>query len=260
MLPGPPTGSITRRSPLGVAAVAALALCLGLGLAACASSGDHSATVVATAGKSTVAASVAPTATATATTKPAARTVAPTTAAGAAPSTAPQMGPAAPDAAGMLAKAVEALRPGYDVDSNVTTGDRATNVAGRVVGTNSQFTLTNGGAVVEYLRVPPQTWVRDPGGDWTESSAEAAPREALTPLASPKALEFVSAGGDGQHLKATYDGASLGSETPTVDATMVVEPNGGLTVTYAATTQGKVLSVTTRLAPAADTTPIAAPA
>ena len=251
----PPTSLATRRSPFGAAAAVALALLLP----ACASSGAAKATVVSTAGGSTTSAAAAA---AAATTKPTAATKATTkatTPATTAAATTAPIGPVAPDPTAVLAKAVDGLRPGYDVDSNVAAAGRTTNMAGRVIGTNSLFTLTSGDAVVEYLLVPPQTWVREPGGAWNQANTEAAPREALGPLAAPKALAFVTAGADGQHLHATYDGAALGSETPAVEADMVVEPNGGLTVTYAVTTQGKALAVVTRLAPAADTTPIEPP-
>lgn len=242
-----PTSPATRRSPLGAAAVAALTLIL----AGCSGSGGSDAALVATsdgAATTAVTAATAPT------------TVAPSTAA---PTVAP--GPPAPttapvDAPALLAGAVERLRAGYDVDTNVTAGDRSTNLAGRVVGVNSLFTLTSGSASLEYLQVPPQVWVREPGGDWNEANSESAPKESLGTIAAPAAVTFVSAAADGQRLKVSYPGAALGSESPTVDADLVLEPNGGLTMTYAVVTQGKTVTVVTRMAPAADVTPIGPPA
>lgn len=236
-----------RRPPFGAAAAAALALTI----TSCSGS-DGGATVVtsgapapATAAPSTAAATTAP-----------ATSAAATTAATAAPA------PAGPtvDAAALLRGTVDSLRPGYDVDTNVTAGDRVTNVAGRVIGANSLFTLSSGGAAVEYLQVPPQVWVREPGGEWTEASSESAPTESLGPLAAPASIAFVRAAPEGQYLRVTYPGAALGSESTTVEAEMVLETRGGLTVTYAAITQGKPVTVVTRLAPAGDPTPIGPPA
>ena len=247
----PPTSIRPRRSPFGVAAVAALTIAL----AACSSSSGRSSTVVSTSSSASSATSVAPTTATTA--KPTSSATAPTTATPA-PTTAAVAGPAPVDPAALLAKAVATLRNGYDVDTNVSAGAQTTNVAGRVVGPNSQFTLTSGDATIEYLQIPPQTWVREPDADWKQATNEAAPREALTSLAAPTKLAFIGVAADGQHLKLSYDGATLGSETP-VDAEMVLEPNGGMTVTYAATTQGKALVVITRLAPTSNPTPITAP-
>ncbi len=241
------TSSALRRSPFGAAAVAALVLILG----ACSGSGGRDASLVATSDGSTTLADKQAT-----TAKKAPAPATPTAAVGTT-ATVPT-GPTI-DAPALLAKAVETLRVGYDVDTNVTAGDRSTNVAGRVVGVNSLFTLTSGGASVEYLQVPPQVWVRDPGGEWNEATSEAAPKEALTTLSAPATVAFVKAGGDGQHLRVSYPGAALGSESATVDADMVLEPNGGITVSYAAVTQGKTVAVVTRMAPTADVTPIAPP-
>lgn len=242
------TGTARRRSPFGAAAVAALVLTVS----ACAGSEGGDATVVTTAERpdATVAAAPATTAVTPSTSAAPAATAAPTTVAPAGPVV---------DAAAVLAQAVATLRAGYDVDTNVTAGDRSTNVAGRVVGVNSLFTLTSGGAAVEYLQVPPQVWVREPGTEWNEANSEAAPRDSLGPLAAPTTVTFVRGGEDGQHLRLSYAGAALGSETPTVDADVVIEARGGMTFTYAAVTQGKPVTVVTRLAPTADATPITAP-
>lgn len=235
----------TRRSPFGAAAVAALALVL----AGCSGSSGDDATLVTTAQGSTPTTTVATTK-ATA----AASTVAPTV----------TQGPAAPttvavDAPALLAGAIEKLRAGYDVDTNVAAGDRTTNLAGRVVGVNSLFTLTSGDASLEYLQVPPQVWVREPGGDWNEATSESAPKESLATIAAPSTVTFVAAAAAGPQLKVSYPGAALGSESATVDADVVLEANGGLTMTYAVVTQGKTVNVVTRMAPAADVTPIAPP-
>lgn len=249
----PPTSIRPRRSPFGVAAVAALTVTL----AACSSSSGRSSTVVSASSSASSAAATSAASTTVTTAKPSSSSAAASTAAPA-PTTAAVAGPAPVDPAALLARAVATLRNGYDVDTNVSAGAQTTNVAGRVVGPNSQFTLTSGDATVEYLQIPPQTWVREPGDAWTQATNEAAPREALTSLAAPTKLAFMGAAADGQHLKLSYDGATLGSETP-VDAEMVLEPNGGMTVTYAATTQGKALAVITRLAPTANPTPITPP-
>jgi hypothetical protein len=221
-----------------------------LTVSACAGSDGGDATVITTAERPTATVAAAPATTAAATSVASVATPAPTTAA--------PVGPTV-DAAAVLAQAVATLRAGYDVDTNVTAGDRTTNVAGRVVGVNSLFTLTSGGAAVEYLQVPPQVWVREPGTEWNEANSEAAPRDSLGPLAAPATVTFVKSAEDGQHLRLSYPGASLGSETPTVDADVVVEARGGMTFTYAAVTQGKPVTVVTRLAPTADATPITAP-
>ncbi len=244
------------RSSLPMAAAAALAALL-LPLTACSGSGGNLSTVVSSGAPTTsakVSASAAAPGTSGATTAgaPAATTAAP----GAAVA-----GPAPADAPGILAKAVEGLRAGYQVDSAVAAENLIlTNMTGRVVGPSSLLSVTSGSATVEYLQVPPQVWVREPGGDWKAADTQSTPKDTLAPLAAPTALAFESADGDGQHLKATYDGPSLGmADNPTVDADLVVGPDGAITVRYAATAQGKPLNVLTRLAPS-DPTPIVAPA
>jgi hypothetical protein len=240
-----------------MAAAAALAALL-LPLTACSgSSGGNLTTVVSsgaptTAGKVPAASSSTPTVAGATTAAPAATT--------AAPAAAPA-GPAPADAPTILAKAVEGLRAGYQVDSAVAAENLIlTNLTGRVVGPSSLLSVTSGSATVEYLQVPPQVWVREPGGDWKAADTESTPKDTLAPLSAPTALAFESADTDGQHLKATYDGPSLGmAENPTVDAELVVGPDGAITVRYAATAQGKPLNVLTRLAPS-DPTPIVAPA
>ena len=245
------------RSSLPVAAAAALAALL-LPLAACSNSGGNLAAVVSSSPTSAKARAGAPTSSQAA--AGGATTGAPAPA-GATTATAAAAGPAPADAPSILATAVQGLLAGYQVDSAVATDSLIlTNMTGRVVGPTSLLAVTSGSATVEYLQVPPQVWVREPGGDWKAADTASIPRDALAPLSAPNALSFVAADGDGQHLHATYDGAALGmAEDPTVEADLVVGPDGAITVRYGATAQGKPLAVLTRLAPS-DPTPIGAPA
>lgn len=235
------------------AAAAALAALL-LPLAAC-SGGGSTSTVDSIETPSTQAGTAAPSSTAAA----GGTTAAPAPTAAAA-TTAPAAGPVAPDAPTILATAVESLRAGYQVDSAVAAENLIlTNMTGRVVGPASLLTVASGTATIEYLQVPPQVWVREPGGDWKSADDKSVPKDTLTPLSVPTALTFTGADEAGQHLKATYDGASLGmTENPTVEAELTVGPDGALTVKYGATAQGKPILVLTRLAPG-DPTPILAP-
>ena len=185
-----------------------------------------------------------------------------TTAPPLAPSAAPA--PAAPriDAATAFHQAIDALRPGYNLDTQVTLGDQViTKLSGRVIGQGSAFALTTNGATVEYLEIPPTAWAREPGGAWAELDQPAPVTDPFEKMGNPTAIADGPAGGAGRHVKATYDAVSLGAApSGTVDADVVLGAGGTVTVTYPSSVGGKPITVKAVLAPATDTTPFTPPA
>jgi len=188
-----------------------------------------------------------------------------------APTTATAVTTAAPSAAvttvvavdpnTLLGHTVETLRPGYQFDSTFANGPAVVSTfAGRVVGTSSQLTVTNGGATVEYLQIPPTVWYRESGGEWSELATNAAPRQPLDGLAQPSAVSLVSQSAEATTLHATYTPENLGiTGGGAIEVDLTVNADGSMTVAYPVVASGKTLQVTEKLAPAADTSEIAPP-
>ena len=237
-----------KRSPTlaTLAALAALAT-------ACGGSGSRGPSVVSVGeNRTTVRATAAPPTTPAPKTTAAATTVVPS----AAVTTV-----AAVDPNALLGHTVESLRPGYQFDSTFANGPAVVSTfAGRVVGTSSQLTVTNGGATVEYLQIPPTVWYREAGGEWSELATNAAPRQPLDGLAQPSAVTVVAQSAAGTTMHATYTPENLGiTGGGAIEVDLTVNADGSMTVTYPVVASGKTLQVVEKLTPAADTSEIAPP-
>jgi len=192
-------------------------------------------------------------------------TVAPKAATTTAGPKAPAANTAAPvprvDAATAFHSAMDALRPGYELNTDVTLGDQViTRLTGRVVGQGSALALTTNGATVEYLEIPPTAWAREPGGQWAELDQPAPVQDPFEKMGNPTTVVDGTDGPDGRHVKATYDAKSLGAAPDgTVDADVLLAAGGKIVVTYPSSVGGKPIVVKATLAPAADTSAITPP-
>lgn len=172
------------------------------------------------------------------------------------PSASPTPGPSPGE---ILAAALAPLDAASEFDSIVTVdGVVATSLTGRTVGSASTLTVTTQGRTVEYVRVPPNAWAREPGATWLIVDAEQTPKSPLAALAAPIALEQVTGGGV-TTLQATYAAAALGLEGEPVRV-MVTIDGAVVTFRYEQTSSGHAVVSTTVLRPATDTAPIAKPA
>ena len=168
-------------------------------------------------------------------------------------------GSVSPAARATLDAALAALTGSSEFTSRVTVdGALATSATGRTVGQATSLTITTAGRTVEYVRVPPNAWAREPGGTWVVVDADEAPDSPLAALAAPLTL-VADPGNPATVLTATYPATALGLTGDPASVTITV---AGTTVTfeYQATTSGRTVVSTTTLQPATDTTPIATPA
>lgn len=161
-----------------------------------------------------------------------------------------------------LTTALDALAPGYQFDSNASLGDSTPlSISGRVIGSGSDLAVTNGGVTVEYVQVPPQAWARDQKGDWVELTSDVPVSSPLEALKQPTKVDNAADSAAGRHLQATYPASALGGvgEDP-VAVDIVIGADGSVTASYPATVGAQQATITSILRPAADTTPITAPA
>ncbi|MES2209382.1 MAG: hypothetical protein V4515_04265 [Chloroflexota bacterium] len=157
----------------------------------------------------------------------------------------------------VLAGALAPLDAASDFDSSVSIdGVVSASIAGRSVGSSTQMTVTSAGRTVEYLRVPPTAWAREPGGTWLVVAGAEAPASPLSVLATPATLAFAE---DGVTLVATYPAAALGLAGEPVQVTITID---GTTVVFRYETKISERTVvsTTTVRPAASSEPIATPA
>jgi hypothetical protein len=165
-----------------------------------------------------------------------------------------------PSASAILAAALAPLEGASEFESIVTLdGAVATSLTGRTVGTASTLVVTTQGRAVEYVRVPPNAWAREPGGTWLVVDAEQTPSSPLATLASPLSLEQVASTGATTTLQATYDAKALGLEGDPVSVVVTID-GSVITFRYEKTSSGRPVVSTTVLRPATDIAPIAAPA
>ncbi len=163
-----------------------------------------------------------------------------------------------PAASEILSTALAALDAASDFQTTVTVdGTVATELAGHTVGSGTALVATTQGRMVEYVRIPPNAWAREPGATWVVVDAEQAPQSPLAALATPTTLELGPAG-TGTTLQATYPAAALGLEGDVAPVSIAID---GTTVTfsYEQVSNGRTIISSTVLRPAADTTPIVAP-
>jgi hypothetical protein len=167
---------------------------------------------------------------------------------------------APPNAA--LTAALDALAPGYQFESNASLGDSTPlSISGRVIGSGSDLAVTNGGVTVEYVQVPPQSWARDQKGDWVALTSDVPVSAPLEALKQPTNVANAADSPAGRHLQATYPASALGGgSADPVAVDIVIGADGSITATYPATVGSQQATITSILRPAADTTPITAPA
>jgi hypothetical protein len=161
-----------------------------------------------------------------------------------------------------LTAALDALAPGYQFESNASLGNSTPlSISGRVIASGSDVAVTNGGVTVEYVQVPPQAWARDQKGDWVALTSDIPVKSPLDSLKQPTSVDNAPDSAAGRHLQATYPASALGGagEAP-VAVDIVIGADGSVTATYPATVGSQQATITSILRPAADTTPITAPA
>ena len=160
--------------------------------------------------------------------------------------------------ADLLATAMARLDAGSQFESTVTVdGTVATALAGRTIGSAASLTVTTSGRTVEYIRIPPTAWAREPGATWLVIDAAQAPKSPLDALRAPLSLEL-DAASPGTLLNATYPAAALGLEGDPVPVTIAIDADT-VTFRYAKTSAGHEVVSTTVLRPTTDATPIAPP-
>jgi hypothetical protein len=218
-------------------------LVVGLATAACSSNAGKSGAVT------SAPATSQPSALTSTTTVPGATTVSSAPAVTVAPTTA-------------LTAALGALAAGYQFDSNASLGDSSPlSISGRVIGSSSDVSVTNGGVTVEYVQVPPQAWARDQKGSWVVLTTDVPVSSPLESLKQPTKVDNAADSPAGRHLQATYPASALGGAgADPVVVDIVIGADGSVTATYPATIGAQQATITAVLRPAADTTPITAPA
>jgi hypothetical protein len=131
----------------------------------------------------------------------------------------------------------------------------ATSLTGRTVGTSTSLVATTRGRSVEYIRIPPKAWAREPGGEWLIVDADQAPQSPLTALAAPSTLVLAP---DGTTIQATYPAAALGLTGAPAAVDIRIE-GASVTFRYEQSSNGHHVVSTTTLGPGTDTAPIVAP-
>ena len=157
------------------------------------------------------------------------------------------------DAATTITNNLSAMRSAYDFDTRVeTSGNPVTEVTGRNINGESEFkTTTAGGSDVDIVAVGGVIWSSiDGGANWVQQTQQDISSDPLGPLLEPGALAV-----NGEQVTATYPGVNLGLTEASIDVALRAD---GAAVELVYTTD--TITVRTRLAPAADTTPVVAPA
>jgi hypothetical protein len=158
----------------------------------------------------------------------------------------------------MLTAALAPLQGGAEFQTTVTIdGVVAVSSQGRSVNGATQLTLTNAGAAVEYIQIPPQAWARESGGSWVLVAVDEAPGNPLSVLAAPTTLD-----GPLSRLpdtfRATYPAAALGLEGDPVTVEITLDGSSA-TFTYQTDIAGHPAVSQTRIAPTTQLDPIVAP-
>jgi hypothetical protein len=139
-------------------------------------------------------------------------------------------------------------------------------LSGRSVGTATSLGVTTVDRTVEYVRIPPLAWAREPGATWLQVAVAQAPDSPITVLGAPATLVFATSAGSGSAsagpvattLNATYAATALGLTGDPVKVTISID---GSTVTfrYERAESGRAVVSLTTLRPATMTKAIAAP-
>ncbi len=156
------------------------------------------------------------------------------------------------DASDAVSSNLQLMRGAYEFDTRIeASGSPVTQVAGRNVEGNSEFTTTTGsGATLQIVSVSGTIWTSlDSGATWTEQGTEDLSSDPLGPLLRPGALTD-----SGEQITATYPGSILGLPDASIDVSLRAD---GEAVELVYETES--VTVRTRLSPAADATPIGAP-
>ena len=166
-----------------------------------------------------------------------------------------------PVPADLLAAALEPLRAGSSFETTVTVdGEVVVTAAGRSAGEASELSVTTGTRTVDYVRVPPGAWAREPGRSWVSVDAGAAPGAPLDTLSTPATLVVSTPDGSPASavtFTATYLAATMGLTGDPVTVTITAD-GGAVTFTYQAEASGRAMTSTTTLRPSAGD-PIAPP-
>jgi hypothetical protein len=157
-----------------------------------------------------------------------------------------------PAAAGdLLAAALEPLRVGSSFETSVTVDDAVVvSATGRTAGAASEMSVTTAGRTVDYVRVPPKAWAREPGASWVPVVEAAAPGAPLDTLSTPSTLVVSGADAGVTTFTATYAAATLGLTGDPVTVTITVDGTS-VRFTYEASASGRKMTSTTTLRPAA---------
>jgi hypothetical protein len=163
-----------------------------------------------------------------------------------------------PIAGDLLAAALESLRAESAFETRVTVdGAVMVSATGRSVGAASELSVTTGTSTVEYVRVPPKAWAREPGGTWVPVEAGTAPGDPLDTLSSPTTLVVSGSDAGVTTFTAMYPAATLGLTGDPVTVTITADGRG-VSFTYETETSGRRMTSTTTLRPSAGD-PIVAP-
>ena len=161
-----------------------------------------------------------------------------------------------------LLDTLSGLQPAYGFTETLNVGTQPiATVTGKGRGPSSEFSITSGGAVIEYIQIPPKSWSRDKAGTWLELDGSAPAQSPLQALLSPSKIALAAQDANGLHFTATYPSAALATGTSgQLDVTMTLAPDGHIDVAYHAPVGGQEVDVATQLHKDGDTTPISAPA
>jgi len=156
-------------------------------------------------------------------------------------------------AATIVTNNLAAMRTAYDFDTRVeANGSPVTQVTGRNVNGDSQFlTTTDGGIDINIVSVGGTIWAsQDGGATWAQQTQQDISSDPIGPLLEPGAITV-----NGDQITATYPGANLGLADASIDVALRAD---GVAVELVYVTD--TVTVRTRISPATDTTPVAAPA
>gem|GEM_PF-2465197 len=146
---------------------------------------------------------------------------------------------------------VEGLRGAYTFETRVELdGESVTDVNGRNIGGNSEFSLINGGSELDIINVGADIWSRAPGGEWAPQAGVLSNADPLAPL-----LDSTGRTVNGELITVVYPGAAFGIDAETVEVKVRVDGDA-IELNY----QDNGVTVRTRLAPTAVEPAIVAPA
>ncbi|MCU1502734.1 MAG: hypothetical protein JWM12_2088 [Ilumatobacteraceae bacterium] len=168
----------------------------------------------------------------------------------------------AADPAATLQQALTALGTTYHFSSTASVNGAVALVAdGDRIGDGSRLSVTANEATVGYVITADGTWVHQPGAAWQQIDDPPATADPIEALRAPSGVVLVGTDADGTKLDIIVPGTALGlagDSGVTVRATVV---DGALgSVSYTAMIGTTPATVIATFGPAADPSPVAAPA